>query len=172
MTMKKNLIANTLACTILASLAGACAAAERYKDFTDEITCGKLKLTLESSCAKGEDDTSLNTCKPQKLRIANAGAVRNAVLPELNAGDIKDIKAAHGVVGDLFVIKMGCAQAGTAVYPVLYYSVGGGNAPYAEFWTAYDAEGKLMATKKFPLNAQQTDAVFPTMKKVHSIMPK
>jgi hypothetical protein len=93
-------------------------------------------------------------------------------LPELNQGDIKSIKEEEGSVSELYVIKIGCAQVANANYAILYYSVGGGSAPYSEFWTAYDESGKLLDSKNFPLHGHALEKMYKKMKKVNSIMPE
>jgi len=158
-------------CVLSLGALSACQAASAYKTFTDEISCGKSKLLIQSTCAKGDDNMSLNVCKPQKLMVVRDGATRSAVLPELNQDVVESIKEKDGSVSELYVIKMGCAQVANANYAILYYSIGGGSAPYSEFWTAYDESGKLLDSKNFPLRGNALQEVNKKMKKVRSIMP-
>lgn len=158
-------------CVLFLVASAVCQAAGRYKTFTDEIICGDVRLLIQSTCAKGDDNMSLNRCKPQQLTIERVGAKRSVLLPELNQDDVKSIKAEDGSVSDLYVVKLGCAHVVDANYAILYYSVGGGSAPYSEVWTAYDETGKLLGSKNFPLHGNALEKVSQKMKKIHSIMP-
>jgi hypothetical protein len=162
----------SILCGLALGCSGASQAVGTYKTFTDDISCGKAKLSIQSTCARGDDDMSLNVCKPQKMTMFSAGIVRSASLPELNQGDIKSITEEDGSVSELYVIKMGCAQVANANYAILYYSVGGGSAPYSEFWTAYDERGKLLDSKNFPLHGNALEKIYEKMKKVNSNMPE
>lgn len=148
--------------------AGALHAAEPYRDTVDRLTCGALVVVIQSRCAKGADDMSLNTCKAQAMSIGK----RSVILPELDQRDVAAIRKEGGTPGGLFAVKMGCARVGKASYPVLYYSIGGGSAPYAEVWTAYDAGGKLLPSEKFPLDGKRLSAMSKKMRPVQSIMPR
>jgi hypothetical protein len=170
--MKTKRYTQSILCALALTGVSVCQAAGTYKTFTDEISCGKAKLSIQSTCARGDDDMSLNVCKPQKMTMSSAGVVRSAALPELNQGDIKSIKEEEGSVSELYVIKMGCAQVANANYAILYYSVGGGSALYSEFWTAYDESGKLLDSKNFPLHGHALEKMYKKMKKVNSIMPE
>lgn len=170
--MKTKRYIQSVLCFLALGGLSACQAADTYKTFTDELSCGRAKVSIQSTCAKGDDDMSLNVCKPQRLTISRDGATRSAALPELNQDDIASIKEEDGSISELFVIKMGCAQVANANYAIMYYSVGGGSAPYSEFWTAYDESGKLLGSKKFPLRGNALEDVSKKMKKVHSIMPE
>lgn len=171
-TLKTIRYIQSVLCVLSLGAFAGCQAASQYKTFTDEIICGKAKLSIQSICAKGDDNMSLNRCKQQQLTIARDGAKRSAALPELNQDDIKSIKEEDGSVNDLYVVKFGCAQVADANYAILYYSVGGGSAPYSEFWTAYDERGNLLGSKSFPLHGNDLEQVNKKMKKVHSIMPE
>jgi len=170
--MKKNKCIRSVLCTLAFASINVCQAASQYTNFTDEIACGKVKITIKSSCQKSDDEMSLNTCKPQNLKIGRDNGSRSVALPELNQDDINSIKKEDGSIADLFVIKMGCAQVAGANYAILYYSIGGGSEPYSELWTAYDESGSLLASKNFPLQGNALEAVNKKMKKVHSIMPE
>jgi hypothetical protein len=171
-TMKTLQYIQSVLCVLSLGAFAVCQAAGKYKTFTDEIICGKAKLSIQSTCAKGDDKMSLNRCKPQQLTIAQDGAKRSTALPELNQDDVRSIKEEDGSVSDLFVVKVGCAQVADANYALFYYSVGGGSAPYSEFWTAYDESGNLLSSKYFPLHGNALEQVNQKMKKVHSIMPE
>lgn len=143
-------------------------AAEQYRDTVDRLTCGAQTVAIQSRCAKGDDDLSLNTCKAQAMSIGT----RSVILPELDQRDVAAIRKEGGTPSALFAVKMGCARVGKAAYPVLYYSIGGGSAPYSEVWTAYDARGKLLPNEKFPLDGKMLVALGKKMRRVQSIMPR
>lgn len=168
---KKRYIQSVLCMTALGAL-GVCQAGGKYKSSIDEISCGKARLSIKSICAKGDDSMSLNVCKPQQLMLVREGATHRAALPELTEDDVKSIRDEDGSISDLYVVKLGCAHVGDANYAILYYSIGGGSAPYSEYWTAYDESGKLLSSKNFPLHGNALEDVSKKMKKVHSIMPE
>lgn len=170
--MKTNRYIQSVLCVLALGSLSACHAASAYRTYKDEISCGKAKLSIQSTCAKGDDNMSLNVCKPQQLTIVRDGAMRSAALPELNQDDVKAMMEEDRSVSELYAVKMGCAQVANANYAILYYSVGGGSAPYSEFWTAYDESGKLLGSKKFPLHGNALEEANKKMKKIHSIMPE
>ena len=148
--------------------AGVVHAAEPFRDTIDRLRCGKQMVTIQSRCAKGGDDTLLNTCKAQAMSIGT----RSVILPELNQGDIAAFRKEDGTPSALFVVKMGCAQVRKTHYPILYYTIGGGAAPRAEVWTAYDTHGRLLPNEKFPLDGKMLGALDKKMQRVRSIMPR
>lgn len=149
-------------------LTGLAHATEPYSDTVDRLKCGALVVAIQSRCAKGEDDLALNTCKAQAMSIGT----RSVILPELDQRDVAAIRKEGGTTSGLFVVKMGCAQVKKAFYPVLYYTAGGGSAPYSEVWTAYDHKGKLLPAEKFPLDGKMLGALSKKMRRVQSIMPR
>ena len=153
------------------ALAGAAHAAPPFKTFSDRLTCGPVAVTVQSTCAEGEDDTTLNTCHPQQMTIASARGTRGVTLPELTKGQRKSYEKLGGSVSDLFLTKMGCARARQAEYVLFYYSIGGGSAPYSELWLAYDKNGALVEDKDFP-EGLTSSADFSKMQRVRSIMPR
>lgn len=156
-----------LAMVVIGS-AGVVHAAEPYRDTIDRLKCGTQKVAIQSRCAKGEDATSLNTCKAQAMSIGT----RSVILPELNQGDVAAIRKEDGTPSALFVVKMGCALVRKTHYPILYYAIVGGAAPHAEVWTAYDTHGKLLPNDKFPLDGKMLGALDRKMQRVRSIMPR
>ncbi|MDQ2821426.1 MAG: hypothetical protein M3Y65_13690 [Pseudomonadota bacterium] len=143
-------------------------AAEPYRDTIDRLKCGPRMVTIQSRCAKSDGDMALNTCKAQAMSIGT----RSVILPELDQRDVAAIRKEGGTPAALFVVKMGCAQVRKAHYPILYYSIGGGSAPHAEVWTAYDASGRLLPNEKFPLDGKMLGALDKKMHRVQSIMPR
>jgi hypothetical protein len=148
--------------------AGVVHAAEPYRDTIDRLKCGPQMVTIQSRCAKGDDDTSRNMCKAQAMSIGT----RSVILPELDQRDVAAIRKEGGTPSALFVVKMGCAQVRKTHYPILYYAIGGGTAPIAEVWTAYDTHGRLLPNEKFPLDGKMLGALDKKMQRVRSIMPR
>ncbi len=152
-------------------LVNACSASGRYETFTEKLTCGKANFTIKSECKKAADNMSLNECKPQSLAIEHDNSVRTALLPEFSKSDLLSITEAGGDKDDLYVIKWGCGDAQSGKVALLYYSIGGGSAPYSEVWVQYDERGRIVTEKKDRLDEKSLMKTQKEMKKVHSIMP-
>jgi hypothetical protein len=171
--MKANIMINKKPLFYLLGLAtlgmvSSCQAGNGFVTTTEKMTCGKTQFVIASSCKKSTKAMKLNECKPQTLTVAGSRVVD---LPELSKDDGDKIKKSGGDVKDLFVTQWGCAHSQGNDFAVLYYSTGGGSAPYSEAWAKYDSTGKLVG-KEHTLDAKTLQALEDTMKDVHSIMPE
>lgn len=135
---------------------------------TESMTCGKAQFVIESTCKKSTKAMKLNECKPQTLKVAGGRAM---ALPELTTEDTEAIKKSGGDLKDLFVTQWGCVRSRGQDLAVLYYSIGGGSAPYSEAWAKYDSTGKLVG-KENALSPKAVEELQETMKDVRSIMPE
>ncbi|MEV4777920.1 hypothetical protein [Burkholderia sp. LMU1-1-1.1] len=163
----------SLGLSILAALglANGCSARAKYENFTEKLTCGKANFTIKSECKKAADSMSLNECKPQTLAIEHDKSIRTATLPELNKSDLSSIIENGGDKDDLYVIKWGCGDGQSGKVALLYYSIGGGSAPYSEVWVQYDESGRIVTGKTGGLDEKSLIKTQKEMKKVRSIMP-
>jgi hypothetical protein len=159
-----------LALLALAASPDGQAAGPQYQAQVVRMTCGEASYTLTSSCIQGEDESTLNECKPQSLVIVHGNARRRTTLPELPRELDRQIRASRGGLDSHFVVAWGCSSTGNGPVATLRYSIGGGSAPYSEAWSHYDKTGKLMGdTEK--LTRDEVEAVLRHLKKVPSIMP-
>lgn len=163
LTLPRSLLTLTFACTI-----SSCLASDGFTTTAQHITCGKVKFVIESTCKKSRKPMEFNECKPQTLKLADGRAI---TLPDFATEDASAIKKSGGVLKDLFVTQWGCVRSRGQDLMVLYYSIGGGSAPYAEAWAKYDSSGKLVG-KENALDAKAQDELEQSMVDVHSIMPE
>lgn len=145
-----------------------CQAESGFVTTTESMTCGKGKFVIESTCKKSAKAMSLNQCKLQTLKVEGGREIK---LPELTKEDTDSIVKSGGAVKNLYVTQWGCAHSRGQDLAVLYYSIGGGSAPYSEAWAKYDSTGKLVG-KENSLDPKTLEALEETMKDVRSIMPE
>ncbi|NYE64233.1 hypothetical protein FHW58_005471 [Duganella sp. 1224] len=138
----------------------------------EQMTCGGTQYVIESPCKASKDPESLNVCGAQTLTVSRDGQTRRATLPELNKVSAKSIVDTGGKISRLFVTQWGCARGDQGDVAVLYYSIGGGSAPYAEAYTIYDERGVAIEDEN---SAKYEKALVNSeghLKKVRSIMPR
>jgi hypothetical protein len=155
---------------LLAALGSMSAAANGAGFVTSrqELSCGKASYIIASSC-KASTDGSLNACKQQTLTIQAATGKRTVKLPEFTKKQASAYKKSGGTASDLYVTRWGCVTAEGEQSLMLYHSIGGGSAPYADAYTAYDADGNSLGDKRLPV--ESILAFKQTRKPVRSIMP-
>ena len=154
----------------LASLGmiSSCQAGSGFTMTSQDMVCGNAKFVIESTCKKSTKAMSLNACKPQTLKVEGSRVI---TLPELTKEDAQSITESGGELKDLYVTQWGCARSRGQDIAVLYYSIGGGSAPYSEAWAKYDTKGKLVG-KENTLDAATMGSLEKSMKAVRSIMPE
>jgi hypothetical protein len=152
------------------SLVGTACLASGYQTWTEQFTCGKATYKIQSVCKASSDTETLNDCKSQHLEITQGNETRKTKLPELNRSVAGIIKEAGGQLKDLFVVKQGCANISGSPVEILYYSIGGGSAPYAEAYAEYDLSGNLLGEKDLR-SKKAAEYPFERLKGVRSIMP-
>lgn len=138
----------------------------------EQMQCGDTQYVIESDCKPSNDAATLNQCKAQTLSVSHGGKTRKATLPELNKVSAKSIVETGGKVGKLFVTQWACARGDKGDVAVMYYSIGGGSAPYAEAYSIYDEAGALIENEDSAKYEQALAHSDGHMKKVKSIMPR
>ncbi|MYM89282.1 hypothetical protein GTP91_19150 [Rugamonas sp. FT82W] len=121
----------------------ACSAGEQAP-WREQMQCGDTQYVIESDCKPSNDAATLNQCKAQTLSVSHGGTARKAKLPELNKVSAKSIVETGGKVSKLFVTQWACVRGDKSDVAVMYYSIGGGSAPYAEAYSIYDEAGALI----------------------------
>ncbi|MYN16951.1 hypothetical protein GTP81_09315 [Rugamonas sp. FT107W] len=149
----------------------ACSAADQAP-WREQMQCGDTQYVIESDCKPSNDPTALSQCKAQTLSVSHGGTVRKAKLPELNKVSAKSIVETGGKVSKLFVTQWACARGDKGDVAVMYYSIGGGSAPYAEAYSIYDEAGVLIENEDSAKYEQALAHSDGHMKKVKSIMPR
>jgi hypothetical protein len=155
---------------VLLLVTASCIAHDKGK-WVERMKCGEVRYQIESDCKKSMDPDTLNDCKSQLLRITYRDWVFNERLPQLDKATVKGIKETGGEIGDLFVTQWACVQADKGEVAVLYYSVGGGSAPYADAYTVYDTEGKRIDDDENSTIRAALANREKSMRRVKSIMP-
>lgn len=141
-----------------------------FRDHTVKMSCGRAHYTLTSTCRKSPDLSQLNTCRPQTLRIELEGATRSVVLPEFSRKERDRIRTSGGELGELFVVAWSCTKSSKGPFGTLYYSIGGGSAPYSEALSHYDASGRLIVSDS-ALKPDDLSEAMKHVREVPSIMP-
>lgn len=149
----------------------ACSAGEQTP-WREQMQCGETQYVIESDCKPNNDPTALNQCKGQTLSVSHGGTVRKAKLPELNKVSAKSIVETGGKVSKLFVTQWACVRGDKGDVAVMYYSIGGGSAPYAEAYSIYEEAGALIENEDSAKYEQALAHSDGHMKKVKSIMPR
>lgn len=146
-------------------------AAQKFETSTVLMECGEAKFKIESTCAKSAEEMTLNVCKPQKLTIVVNGDAVQKQLPEFSKFSLKILKEVGGDPKNLYVVSWGCGGKGSEAVASLYYSIGGGSAPYSESMGFYDSKGRLIEQEKDVRYKKSMSEADGKMKPVPSIMP-
>jgi hypothetical protein len=138
----------------------------------EQLQCGDTQYVIESDCKPSGDSSTLNQCKRQTLTVSHDGKTRKATLPELNKVSAKSIVETGGKVGKLFVTQWACVRGDKGDVAVMYYSIGGGSAPYSEAYSIYDEAGAVIENEDSAKYEQALTHSEGHMKKVKSITPR
>jgi hypothetical protein len=155
----------------LAATALSCHAGDRYVTSVGKLACGDVKYTVKSPCMRS-DDGGLNECKRQTLQIQGKQKARNVTLPDLTAEDAERYRKIGGELDSLYLVSWSCVSHLNQPILLLYYSIGGGSAPYSELYAKYDAQGNLLNNRAKQLPGNVYDAFDEHATPVHSIMPR
>lgn len=169
-TMKNTSLSKLFACLVVGISTTSCVAQD-YEAWAEQMTCGEAQYKLVSICKPSNAEMELNECKAQTLEIVTKGRIRKVKLPELSKFSLRIYKEVKGNVSELFVTNWGCGHDGKMSVLSLYYSIGGGSAPYSESASYYSNDGKLVEDEKNPKYDKAIRDAEKQMKSVHSIMP-
>ncbi|WP_124946933.1 hypothetical protein [Sulfurirhabdus autotrophica] len=114
---------------------------------------------------------TLNECRSQTLEITHNNIVRKVKLPELSKFSARLYQKVGGNINELYVTQWGCGHSDKINVAILYYSIGGGSAPYADSSAMYAATGVLIEDEKFEKYRNATRDGLGHLKSVRSIMP-